>query len=82
MKVFGKEVLYTSFLSYSFSDLLMCNKNIKQDSLLLEETGAGDFGSIYMILVFVIAALLLVVVVKPIFSSTQKTIAKTTGQNQ
>lgn len=59
----------------------MCNKSIKKDSLLFEESGAGDFGSIYMLLVFAIAALLLVVVVKPIFSSTQKTIAKTTNQS-
>jgi hypothetical protein len=57
------------------------NQKLIKDSLLLEESGAGDFGSIYMILIFAIAALLLVVVVKPIFSSSQKTIAKTTGQS-
>lgn len=56
-------------------------KNFGKDSLFFEESGAGDFGSIYMVLVFAIAALLLVVIVKPIFSSSQKTIAKTTGQN-
>jgi len=54
---------------------------ISKNSLLFEENGAGDFGSIYMLLVFAIAALLLVVIVKPIFSSSQKTIAKTTGQS-
>ena len=57
----------------------MVDKFTKKDSILFEDSGAGDFGSIYMLLVFAIAALLLVVVVKPIFSSTQKTIAKTTG---
>jgi len=50
-----------------------------KDSLFFEECGAGDFGSIYMLLVFAIAALLLVVIVKPIFSSSQKTIAKATS---
>ena len=59
----------------------MVTKIAVKDSVLFEDSGAGDFGSIYMLLVFAIAALLLVVVVKPIFSSTQKTIAKTTGQN-
>ena len=59
----------------------MVKKITIKDSILFENSGAGDFGSIYMLLVFAIAALLLVVVVKPIFSSTQKTIAKTTGQN-
>jgi len=53
----------------------------KKDSLFFEESGAGDFGAIYTLLVFAIAALLLVVVVKPIFSSSQKTIAKSTGQS-
>jgi hypothetical protein len=52
-----------------------------KDSLFFEESGAGDFGSVYMILVFAIAALLLVVVVKPIFSSSQKSIAKTNSGN-
>ena len=50
-----------------------------KDSLFFEESGAGDFGSIYMLLVFAIAALLLVVIVKPIFNSSQKTIAKATS---
>ena len=59
----------------------MVDKFTKKDSILFEDSGAGDFGSIYMLLVFAIAALLLVVVVKPIFSSTQKTIAKTASQS-
>jgi hypothetical protein len=58
----------------------MIQKSVK-DSLFFEESGAGDFGSVYMILVFAIAALLLVVVVKPIFSSSQKSIAKTNSGN-
>jgi len=58
----------------------MADRFTKKDSILLEESGAGDFGSIYMLLVFAIAALLLVVVVKPIFSSSQKTITKATNQ--
>jgi competence protein ComGC len=52
-----------------------------KNSVFFEENGAGDFGSVYMILVFAIAALLLVVVVKPIFSSSQKSIAKTNSGN-
>jgi len=42
-----------------------------------EEAAAGDFGAVYMILVFAIAALLLVLIVKPMFQSAQKTIQKT-----
>ena len=41
-----------------------------------EESGAGDFGAVYMILVFAIAALLLVLIVKPMFQNSQKTIPK------
>ncbi len=52
--------------------------------LLKEETAAGDFGAIYMILVFAIAALLLVLIVKPLYQNSQKIIPKaptSTGTN-
>jgi hypothetical protein len=45
-------------------------------SLLKEEVAAGDFGAIYMILVFAIVALALVLVVKPLYQNAQKTIPK------
>lgn len=49
---------------------------VASDSVFFEESAAGDFGAIYVILVFAIAALLLVLIVKPIFQSAQKTIPK------
>ncbi|MCX6803107.1 MAG: hypothetical protein NTY48_00890 [Candidatus Diapherotrites archaeon] len=48
-----------------------------KDSVFFEENAAGDFGAVYMILVFAIAALLLILIVKPMFQSAQKTIQKT-----
>lgn len=44
--------------------------------LFSEEDGDSNFGSIYMILVFAIAALALVAIVKPMYQSAQKTIPK------
>jgi competence protein ComGC len=48
-----------------------------KSSLFSEEVAAGDFGTVYMLLVFAIAALLLVLIVKPLFQSSMKTIPKT-----
>lgn len=48
-----------------------------KNSIFSEEAAAGDFGAVYMILVFAIAALLLVLIVKPMFQSAQKSIPKT-----
>jgi|GEM_PF-1045010 len=48
-----------------------------EESLLSEESGASDFGNVYLILVFAIAALLLVLIVKPMYQSSLKTIPKT-----
>ncbi|VVB74802.1 Uncharacterised protein [uncultured archaeon] len=50
-----------------------------KDSVFLEEDGDSSFGTVYLILVFAIAALLLVMVVKPMFQSAQKTIPKTSS---
>jgi competence protein ComGC len=50
-----------------------------KSSLMNEENAAGDFGAVYMILVFAIVALALVVVVKPMYKSAQKSIPKTTS---
>jgi len=44
--------------------------------LFREENAAGDFGAVYMILIFAIAALLLVLIVKPLYQNSQKTIPK------
>ena len=52
--------------------------------LIKEEVAAGDFGAVYMILIFAIAALLLVLIVKPLYQSSQKAIPKAssgTGTN-
>jgi len=46
--------------------------------LLKEESASSDFGAVYMILVFAIVALLLVLIVKPMFQSAQKNIPKAT----
>jgi len=55
----------------------MSNK-LNFGNLLSEESASSDFGAVYMILVFAIAALLLVLVVKPMFQQAQKTIPKET----
>ncbi|MBT4192307.1 MAG: hypothetical protein HOE11_03280 [Candidatus Diapherotrites archaeon] len=44
--------------------------------LFFEEKAAGDFGAVYMILVFAIVALALVLVVKPMYQNAAKTIPK------
>jgi hypothetical protein len=52
--------------------------------LLREEQASGDFGAVYMILIFAIAALLLILIVKPLYQSSQKAIPKAssgTGTN-
>jgi len=49
----------------------------EKNSVFLEDNGDGNFGMVYMILVFAIAALALVVIVKPMFQQAQKTIPKT-----
>ena len=51
----------------------------KKDSVFFEESATSDFGSVYLILVFAIAALLLVLIVKPMYQSSLKTIPKTTN---
>lgn len=61
---------------------LFKHKNIMQ--IHKEERAAGDFGAVYMILIFAIAALMLVLVVKPLYQNSQKTIPKqptNTGTN-
>ncbi len=44
--------------------------------LFLEEKAAGDFGAVYMILVFAIVALALIIIVKPMYQNAQKSIPK------
>ena len=59
--------------------LLAKDSLFSKDSVFLEENGDGNFGTIYMLLVFAIAALLLVLIVKPMYQQAQKTIPKTSG---
>ena len=47
--------------------------------LFFEEDGDGNFSSVYMVLVFAIAALALIMVVKPMYQNAQKTIPKNTS---
>ncbi len=47
---------------------------------LREETAASEWSSLYMILVFVIAALVLVALVKPMFRKSQEIVASKTGK--
>ena len=47
------------------------------NEIFFEESGEGNFGNVYMILIFAIAALLLVLIVKPLFQNSMKTIPKT-----
>jgi len=45
---------------------------------LKEEKAQGDWSSVYMLIVLIIAALLLVTVVKPMFKQSQEIVKKTT----
>jgi hypothetical protein len=55
----------------------MLNELFSRDSVFLEESGDSSFGTVYIILVFAIAALALILIVKPMFQQAQKTIPKT-----
>ena len=46
--------------------------------LLKEEKAQGEWSSIYMLIVLVIAALVLIALVKPMFSQSQKIVAQST----
>ena len=46
-------------------------------SMLSESRAQGEFNSLYMILVLIIAALLLITVVKPMFRQSQALASKT-----
>ncbi|MDD3159830.1 MAG: hypothetical protein PHQ98_02590 [Candidatus ainarchaeum sp.] len=50
---------------------------VSKRNLFLEESGESSFGSVYMILVFAIAALLLIAIVKPTYQNAAKNIPKT-----
>ena len=52
---------------------------LKKGSVFTEEDGDGNLGTVYMVLVFAIAALVLVLVVKPIYQQSQKVIPKSTS---
>jgi len=54
---------------------------IIMNELFYEERGDGNFSSVYMVLVFAIAALALIMVVKPMYQNAQKTIPKTPATN-
>jgi hypothetical protein len=54
-------------------------KKTSVSEIFLEERGDGNFSSVYLILVFAIAALALILVVKPIYQNAQKTIPKTSS---
>ena len=53
-----------------------CDSSFFLKDLLFEESGESDFGTVYMILIFAIAALLLVLIVKPLFQSSMKKIGR------
>ena len=44
--------------------------------LISEEKAQSEWNSVYMLIVLIIAALLLIMVVKPMFQQSQKTISK------
>jgi hypothetical protein len=58
---------------------MISNLFFGKGSVFAEEDGDGNLGTVYMVLVFAIAALLLVLVVKPVFQQSQKIIPKSTG---
>ena len=52
------------------------NKFNRFRELLLDKKAQGDFGAVYMIIIFAIVALLLILVVKPMFRDSQDIIKK------
>lgn len=53
------------------------DSKLPQASLWKEQRAQGEFNSLYTILVLIIAALLLITVVKPMFRNSQKLAQKT-----
>jgi competence protein ComGC len=47
-------------------------------SFFLEEKAQGEWSSVYMLLILVIAAIALIAVIKPMFQQSQKLVKKTT----
>jgi hypothetical protein len=64
-------------MNKSFFGSFLKNSKSFFNEFASEESGASDFGTIYMILIFAIAALLLILIVKPIFSNATQTVSKT-----
>lgn len=50
--------------------------------LLAEEKAQSEWSSIYMLLILIIAALVLITVIKPMFKQSQEIIKKTTPKTQ
>jgi hypothetical protein len=44
--------------------------------IFFDESGDSNFGTVYIVLIFAIAALLLILIVKPLFQNSMKTIPK------
>ncbi len=49
------------------------------NDFLLEESAQGEWSSVYFLLVLVIAALLLISLVKPMFQQSQEIVTRTSG---
>ncbi|MFH0714831.1 MAG: hypothetical protein V1847_03200 [Candidatus Diapherotrites archaeon] len=47
--------------------------------LWAEESASSEFSSLYMLIVFMIAALLLIALIKPQFRKSQQLVSQTTG---
>lgn len=48
-------------------------------SVFSDEAGQGEWSSIYLLIVFAIAALLLIAIVKPMFKQSQSIVQQQTG---
>ncbi|MDO8537668.1 MAG: hypothetical protein Q7S21_02180 [archaeon] len=46
------------------------------NKLFFEERAQSEWGSVYLLVIFIIAALLLVAVIKPMFAQSQKVIQR------
>ena len=61
-------------LKYAFSHYLIAMAGIK--SFLKEERAQSEWSSVYMLVILIIAALLLITVIKPMFRQSQQIVKR------
>jgi len=63
------------YISFTLIYMILMLKELK--NILIEEKAQSEWSALYLLLVFIIAALVLLAIVKPMFQQAQKTVTKT-----